>query len=67
MFDTIKLTSLVQKMLSGDPCFLPAEELLRMAVQEGIPDDKQIFRSKVLLLCTSCYYTVSRPLFQLYR
>lgn len=36
MFDTIKLTSLVQKMLSGDPCFLPAEELLRMAVQEGL-------------------------------
>lgn len=36
MFDTMKLTSLVQKMLSGDPCFLPAEELLRLAVQEGL-------------------------------
>lgn len=36
MFDTIKLTSLVQKMLSGDPCFLPAEELLRMAVEGGL-------------------------------
>lgn len=36
MFDTIKLTSLVQKMLNNDPCFLPAEELLRMSTQEGL-------------------------------
>ena len=36
MFDTIKLTSLVQKMLNEDPCFLPAEELLQMATQEGL-------------------------------
>ncbi len=36
MFETMKLTSLVQKMLNEDPCFLPAEELLRMATREGL-------------------------------
>lgn len=36
MFETMKLTSLVQKMLAEDPCFLTAEELLTMATREGL-------------------------------
>ena len=36
MFDTIKLTSLVQKMLNNQPDFLEAEELLKMATQNGL-------------------------------
>lgn len=41
MFDTIKLTGLVQKMLNNDPCFLPAEQLLKMAIQEGLHSQKR--------------------------
>jgi 5-methylthioadenosine/S-adenosylhomocysteine deaminase len=36
MFDTIKLTSLLQKMLNNQPDFLQAEELLKMATQNGL-------------------------------
>lgn len=36
LFDTMKSTALIQKMLTGDPCFLPAEEILRIAVQGGL-------------------------------
>lgn len=36
MFDTIKSTALIQKQLSGDPCFLPAEKVLHMATQGGL-------------------------------
>ncbi|MBQ3090516.1 MAG: amidohydrolase [Oscillospiraceae bacterium] len=36
LFDTIKLTSLVQKMLSNDPAFLTANELLVMATRNGL-------------------------------
>lgn len=36
LFDTMKATALMQKQLSGDPTFLPAEEVLRMAVQGGL-------------------------------
>lgn len=41
MFDTIKLTGLVQKMLNDDPCFLPAEHLLKMAIQEGVHSQRR--------------------------
>lgn len=36
LFDTMKSTALIQKMLSNDPCLLPAEDVLRMAVQGGL-------------------------------
>ena len=36
LFDTIKLSSLLQKMLNNDPAFLTAEELLVMATQTGL-------------------------------
>lgn len=36
LFDTIKLTSLLQKMLNNDPAFLQASELLQMATQNGL-------------------------------
>ena len=36
LFDTMKSTALIQKMLSDDPCLLPAEEIVNMAVQGGL-------------------------------
>lgn len=36
LFDTLKSTALIQKMLSGDPCLLPAEEIVNMAVNGGL-------------------------------
>lgn len=36
MFDTIKLTSLLQKMLNDDPSFLDAQQLLVMATRNGL-------------------------------
>lgn len=36
MFDTMKFTALIQKMLCDDPCFLAAEEILKMTVQGGL-------------------------------
>lgn len=36
LFDTIKLTALVQKMLANDPAFMSAETLLEMATQGGL-------------------------------
>ena len=36
IFETLKLTSLVQKSITDDPSFLPAMELLRMATANGL-------------------------------
>lgn len=36
LFDTMKSTALIQKMLADDPCLLPAEDILKMAVQGGL-------------------------------
>lgn len=36
LFDTIKLTGLLQKMLTEDPSFLSAQQLLVMATQNGL-------------------------------
>ncbi len=36
MFEAIRLTGLLQKMLNDDPAFLPAEDILRMAIQNGL-------------------------------
>lgn len=36
LFDTIKLTSLLQKMLNNQPDFLQADDLLKMATQSGL-------------------------------
>lgn len=36
LFETIKFTSLIQKMLNDDPAFLPAEELFQMATLHGL-------------------------------
>ena len=36
LFDTMKSTALIQKMLSEDPCLLSAEEILKITVQGGL-------------------------------
>ena len=36
LFDTKKSTALIQKMLADDPCLLPAEDVLKMAVHGGL-------------------------------
>lgn len=36
LFDTMKLTALVQKMLTNDPSFMSAEAVLKMATQGGL-------------------------------
>lgn len=36
LFETMKTTALVQKMLNNDPCLLPARQVLEMATQAGL-------------------------------
>ena len=36
LFETMKTTALVQKMLNSDPCLLPARQVLEMATQGGL-------------------------------
>ncbi len=36
LFETMKTTALVQKMLNNDPCLLPARRVLEMATQGGL-------------------------------
>lgn len=36
LFETMKMTALVQKMLNSDPCLLPAMQVLEMATRNGL-------------------------------
>ena len=48
MFETMKTTALVQKMLNEDPCLLPARQVLELATQGGLASQGRIGEAGML-------------------
>lgn len=53
LFETMKTTALVQKMLNNDPCLLPARQVLEMATQAGLASQAVPERSE----CSAAAWT----------